>query len=117
MAFYSGDICEDTKDNSNYRNVLFTVPKSFQLVLMSLSPSEEIGGEVHPHTTQFFHIVEGLGIAVVDGSFFVLKKGVVVVVPPGANHNIRNISESKELKLYTIYTPPEHKANTIQRYK
>lgn len=117
MAFYSGDIYRETKDNSNYRTVLFTVPGSFQLVLMSLLPTEEIGGEIHPHTTQFFHIVEGLGTATVDDSFFVLTKGVVVVVPPGAEHNIRNISEGKKLKLYTIYTPPEHRENTVQKYK
>ena len=117
MAEYYDNIEKATRMNNDYRRVVATTPKSMQLVLMSLLPGEEIGSEVHPHTTQFFRVEGGLGSATVNGEFYALKDGMSLVVPPGAEHNIRNISPTEKLKLYTIYTPPEHPPGTVQPTK
>lgn len=117
MAEYYDNIEKATLENDDYRRVVATISNSMQLVLMSLLPNEEIGSEVHPYTTQFFRIEEGFGSASVNGKFYILKEGMSLVVPPGAEHNIRNISSTTKLKLYTIYSPPEHSPNTVQRTK
>ena len=111
-----GDIIQETLLNENYRKVL-TTTSNMQLVVMCLQPGEEIGMEVHPETTQFFHIVSGVTIGVVDEVVYGLSSGEYLVVPPGANHNIINPSPGEKLKLYTIYTPPEHPRGTVQKTK
>jgi len=121
MAFFVPNIETMTKENKNYRKVIYTseTPKksSFQLVLMSLKPQEEIGLESHSHTTQFFRIESGRGKIVAGKEEFKIKAGSVVVVPAGKKHNVINSSKVRDLKLYTIYTPAEHKPKTTQKTK
>jgi mannose-6-phosphate isomerase-like protein (cupin superfamily) len=105
-----------TLKNSNFRKVLFTA-KHMQLVLMSIKVGTDIGMETHKHTDQFIRIESGVGMAILDGKKYKLTDGSAVVIPAGTKHNIINISKTEPLKLYTIYTPPEHKPNTIQKNK
>lgn len=112
MSGYHIELEKRTLENENYREVLFTGPKS-QLVLMSLQPGEEIGMEVHDDHDQFIRVEAGNGKAVMDGEEFDLADGSAVVIPAGAEHNIVNTSESDKLKLYTIYSPPEHADGTV----
>lgn len=116
MSFFHGNIDVLTAENTDYRRVLYT-DREFQLVVMCLKPLEEIGREVHPETTQFIKIAKGFGLGEVDGTLLPLKTGSSVVVPPGAYHNFKNMSPVKDLKLYTIYTPPEHPPGLIQTHK
>jgi mannose-6-phosphate isomerase-like protein (cupin superfamily) len=116
MKSYIGDI-HNILENNNYRKVLYTIPKGIQLVTMSLKPREEIGMEVHPDTTQFFHIIKGRANIIIDGSTIKTKAGSIVVVPPGAEHNVVNVSKTRKLKLLTIYNPPEHPRGKIQKKK
>ena len=81
---------------------------------MSLQPSEEIGIETHPDNDQFFRFEKGQGKCIIDGNEYEVKDGSAIVVPAGAEHNIINVSETEELKLYTIYSPAHHK-DGIQR--
>ena len=108
--FY-GNIKELTLENNNYRRVLNTTPTQ-QLVVMSLLPNEEIGLEVHPYTSQFIRIEEGTGIAIMDDTFYELEDDDVIVIPPNTLHNITNTGNN-DLKLYTIYSPPEHAYNCV----
>lgn len=114
MSYYANlDVL--TKTNENYRKVLHTT-KDQQLVLMSIPYNEEIGMEVHPSTTQFIKIEQGSCIVIIGKEKLKLKKGMCIVVNPNTYHNV--ISKSKKgLKLYTIYSPPEHKPNLVQKYK
>jgi len=114
MKGYVINIEEATKENSNFRKVLYTA-KNSQLVLMSLQPGEDIGFEVHT-LDQFIRIEEGEGKAVIDGVEHMIKDGSAIVIPAGANHNIINTSD-KEMKLYTIYSPPEHQDGVIRQTK
>jgi mannose-6-phosphate isomerase-like protein (cupin superfamily) len=91
--------------NGAFRQVLYTA-KNCQLVLMSLKPKEDIGTEVHT-LDQFFRVEEGTGEAVMDGVRTPIRAGFAVLVPAGANHNIINTG-STDLKLYTLYAPPNH---------
>lgn len=113
---FVGDIETLTLENDSYRKVLFTTVTQ-QLVLMSLLPKEEIGMEQHINTTQFIRIEAGRGIAVLNGVTYQLKDNDAIVVPPGTRHNIINTSDDKPLKLYTLYSPPEHNIKTVQRVK
>ena len=101
---------KETFENEAYRRVLYTAGHA-QLVLMSLLPGEEIGEEVH-HLDQFIRIEEGSARIVLDGETHDLASDHAVVIPEGVRHNVMNIGEGK-LKLYTIYTPPEHKDGLV----
>ncbi len=96
--------------NEEFRRVLYTA-KSCQLVVMALKPKEEIGMEVH-QLDQFFRVEEGTGEAVLDGVNTVISAGFAVLVPAGANHNIINTG-SVPLKLYTLYSPPNHRDGVV----
>ena len=98
--------------NEYFRQVLYTA-KFCQLVVMALKPAEEIGAEVHK-LDQFFRVEEGSGEAVLDGVRSPIKSGFAVIVPAGTNHNIINTG-SVPLKLYTLYSPPNHRDGVIHR--
>ena len=106
----------ETLKNSDFRRVLYT-GKHSQLVLMSLAPGEEIGMEVHSHLDQFFRFEKGEGKVFIDGSVYAVKDGSGVIVPAGAEHNVVNTSKTEALKLYTIYSPPEHIDKTVRHTK
>jgi len=86
-------------------------------VLMSLKPGEEIGEEVHKTVDQFFRFEKGVGVVLIDGVKQKVADGDAVIVPAGAKHNVTNTSEKAELKLYTIYSPPEHLDGTVRKTK
>ncbi len=105
-----------TLENPDFRRVLYTGRHS-QLVLMCLQPGEEIGEEVHEHIDQFFRFEEGVGLVTIDGSRYTVRDGDGIIVPAGARHNVVNTSERQCLKLYTIYSPPEHIDRTVRHTK
>ena len=96
--------------NDYFRQVLYTA-QHCQLVLMALKPGEEIGQEVHT-LDQFFRVEEGTGEAILDGVRTPIRAGFAVVVPAGATHNIINTGSSP-LKLYTLYSPPNHRDGVV----
>jgi len=108
------DIETETVKNTDFRRVLYT-GKFSQLVLMCLKPGEEIGAEVHDDIDQFFRFEEGEGAVVIDGVKHAVRDGSAVVVPSGANHNVLNTSKTADLKLYTIYSPPEHQDKVVRK--
>ena len=116
MKGFQSNLEKETKNNTAFRRVLYT-GKYSQLVLMSLKPLEEIGEETHTDVDQFFRFEEGLGIVIIDGKQHPVKDGDGVIVPAGAKHNVKNASKDKALKLYTIYSPPEHQDGTLRRTK
>lgn len=116
MKGYRGNIEKDTLENTNFRKVLYTAKHS-QLVLMCLKPKEDIGMEVHPDNDQFFRIEAGQGKCIIDGTEYEITDGVAIIVPAGAQHNVINISETNELKLYTIYSPAHHKDGVVRASK
>lgn len=116
MAGFYTNIEEKTKQNSFFRQVLYT-GKHAQLVLMSLKPGEEIGMEVHTGVDQFFRFESGEGKVIIDGEEFNVTGSDVVIVPAGSNHNVINTSTTEDLKLYTLYSPPNHPDGTIHKTK
>jgi mannose-6-phosphate isomerase-like protein (cupin superfamily) len=106
----------DTLENEDYRRVLFTGPHT-QLVLMTLPPGEDIGLETHDGTDQFIRIESGVGVVVLDGEKSDLVDGSSVVIPSGVAHNVINASDDEPLRLYTLYSPPEHADGTVHRTK
>lgn len=113
---YVTNIETDTVKNTNFRKVLHTTKLS-QLVLMSLKPGEEIGMETHKHGDQFIRIDSGKGKVILDGKEHDLKDGSAMVIAAGTEHNVINTSDTEDLKLYAVYTPPEHKDGTIDKDK
>ena len=116
MKGFKDNIEKSTTKNNNFRKVLYT-GKSCQLVLMSLKPKEEIGLETHPDNDQFFRFEQGEGKCIIDGNEYIVGDGIAVIVPAGAKHNVINTSASKELKMYTIYSPPHHKDGILRKTK
>ena len=116
MKGFNANIEKETLENRNFRRVLYTGRHS-QLVLMSLRPKEEIGMETHTENDQFFRFEAGLGKVIIDGNVYEVGDGAAIVVPAGAKHNVINISDSKELRLYTIYSPPHHKDGIVRETK
>ena len=117
MIGYVGPIERTALKNSYFRQVLFT-GEHCQLVVMCLQPSEEIGNEVHPTVDQFFRIEEGEARFVFNGKEeHLVRGGDAVVVPAGTYHNVINVSSTQPLRLYTIYTPPQHPDGTVHKTK
>lgn len=112
---YVGNIKQQTLQNTDYRRVIFTA-SHLQLVLMSLNPGQEIGGEVHNEIDQFFEILSGTGISVIDGIEYQIGNDVALVIPAGISHNIINTG-TEPLKLYSIYAPPQHKSGKVEPTK
>jgi mannose-6-phosphate isomerase-like protein (cupin superfamily) len=114
---YFGPIEDLTVENENFRQVLFT-GEHLQLVVMSLQPGEEIGNEMHGDVDQFFRIEAGEATFVLNNADEqVAHDGDAVVVPAGIWHNVINSSATETLKLYTVYTPPEHPDGTVHKTK
>lgn len=116
MTGFVGNIEEKTLSNAFFRQVLFTAPHS-QLVVMCLAPSEDIGVETHPNVDQFFRVEEGEGKVILNGEEYLIKNADAIVVPAGTEHNVINTSAEKPLKLYTIYSPPNHPDGKIHKTK
>lgn len=116
MSGYSINIEEKTIANNFFREVLYTTPRS-QLVVMTLKPGEEIGQEKHEDHDQFIRVESGEGAAVLDGERHALSDGVALVIPAGAEHNVVNTSDTVSLRLYTIYSPPEHPDRILHQTK
>ena len=121
MLGWVGDIESTTLENGTFRTVVFTGEHA-QLTVMRLGPGEDIGREVHPATDQFIRIERGkarieFGRAEgrIDATYDV-ENDWAIVIPAGVWHNVVNTG-TEELKLYSIYSPPEHPAGTIHRTK
>ncbi len=115
MKGFVENIEELAVNNPDFRRVLYTARNS-QLVVMSLRPSEDIGEEVH-QLDQFLRVEKGQGKAVLDGVEHAISDGFAIVVPAGTRHNIINTSPDKELKLYTLYSPPNHRDDVVHATK
>ena len=117
MTGFFGPIEKQTLKNKNFRKVLFT-GKYCQLVVMCLEPGEEIGNEVHENVDQFFRIEEGKAKFILNNSEeHIARENDAVIIPAGTYHNVINASKSKKLRLYTVYSPPNHPDGTIHKDK
>lgn len=109
------DIERETIDNTNYRKVLFTTDNQ-QLVVMNIKPNDDIPLEIHPLNDQFIRIEEGIGKLFIGKSeeiSYDLMDGISVIIPANTWHRVVNTSNTKNLKLYTIYSPPHHNIGRI----
>ena len=114
MKGFVGNIEELSVSGNDFRKVLYTA-KNTQLVIMSLAPGEDIGEEVHD-LDQFLRVEAGQGQAVLDGVEQAISDGFAVLVPAGAKHNIINTGQVP-MKLYTLYSPPEHQDGVVRATK
>ena len=115
MTGYLSDIETLTLENSDFRRVLYT-GTHLQLVLMTLKVGQEIGSETHAKHDQFFRIEEGHGEISIDGITRTTKSGDAIIVPAGARHNLVNRGRMP-LRLYTLYSPPNHRDQLVERQK
>lgn len=116
MKGLKSNIEKDTVENKNFRKVVYT-GGHLQLVLMNLKAGEEIGDEIHKNGDQFFRVEKGKGKCFVDGHEYRLHEGDVLLVPAGAKHNVINTDNKEDLKLYTLYGPPQHKDGLVRTTK
>jgi mannose-6-phosphate isomerase-like protein (cupin superfamily) len=115
MDGYVANIEGLTEDNSDFRRVLYS-GAHLQLVLMSVLPGEELGGEIHTDSDQFFRIEAGKGMIVIDGVTHKVKSGDCAVIPAGAHHNLICTGHDA-LKVYTLYGPAHHRDQLVQKTK
>lgn len=114
MQFHD-DIIKMAKENTFFRRVLSTTQHS-QVVIMSIPPGGEIGEEVHGYVDQTLYFIEGTGKAILDDVPSDVGPEHLVVVPAGTKHNFTNTGAT-DLKLFTVYAPPEHKDGTVHETK
>ncbi|OIO54872.1 cupin [Candidatus Peregrinibacteria bacterium CG1_02_54_53] len=115
MKGYVTNIEKASLDNTTFRTVLYTTKRT-QLVVMSIPVGEDIGMEVHGDHDQFIRVERGTGKAVLDSVEYPLEDGSAVVIPAGTQHNIVNTGKD-DMRLYTIYSPPEHRDGTVHPLK
>ena len=112
---YVADIEDRARLNSRFREVLATGLHS-QVVVMSIPPGEDIGAEVHETVDQVLVIVSGEGAAILDGERTPIGPGWLVQVPAGTHHDLVNTGAT-DLRLYTVYAPPQHAPGTVHGTK
>lgn len=112
---FDRDLGDLARRNDYFRRVLYTTP-DLQLMLMYLKPGEDIGIERHAQS-QFMQVVRGGGYASVGRSLRRMAEGVAVIVPPGAEHNVRADHNGEGLWLTVIYSPPAHRKDLEERVK
>ena len=121
MLGWIGDIEQATLDNDTFRTVLFTGDHT-QLTVMSLAPGEDIGLEAHDDHDQFLRVEQGSARVELSRSRDSVDEthdvggDWAVIVPAGIWHNVTNTGDG-ELKLYSLYAPPEHPPETVHRTK
>lgn len=115
MVGYVANIEDQAEENENFRKVLFT-SKHTQLVVMTLGVGEDIGEETHLQNDQFIRVESGSGQAILNGEVFEIEEDYAVIIPAGVKHNIVNTG-TKKMKLYTLYSPPDHKDGTVHKTK
>lgn len=121
MTGWVGDIEESTLSNSTFRTVVFTATK-MQLTVMSLAPGEEIGLEMHDDVDQFIRVEQGRARVTFGptagevAETHDVEDDWALVIPAGTWHNVVNSGDS-HLKLYSLYSPPEHPDGTVHRTK
>jgi mannose-6-phosphate isomerase-like protein (cupin superfamily) len=109
-----GDIEKKTMNNGYYREVLWTT-SNMQVVLMNLPIKDFIASEIHEDNDQFFRVESGeIQVIIDDKKVIKGGPGFACVIPKGTRHEIRNIGK-ENLKLYTIYSPPHHPPNRINK--
>lgn len=108
---YAEDIKKRTKENTNFRTVLHTGVHS-QIVAMNIPVGEDIGEETHADVDQILYFVDGDCEAILNGETRKLEKHDIVFVPAGTTHNFKNDGD-EDLKLFTVYSPPEHQDGTV----
>ncbi|MBP9803066.1 MAG: cupin domain-containing protein [Candidatus Pacebacteria bacterium] len=113
---YKDNIEKLTLSNNDFRKVLYT-NSHMQLVLMSLKPLEDIGLETHNENDQFFRFEKGEGKVIINDTEYMVSDGDAVLIPMGAKHNIINLSDKEDLKMYTIYAPAHHKDGIVRNTK
>lgn len=113
--YFKVNIEKKTVSNKNYRKVLYTTDQ-MQLVLMSIKPGSDIKKEIHPHTTQFIRVESGTGYAEIEGKRMNIGMDDALVVNAGSEHYIKNTGKT-DLKLYTLYSPPEHNSGLVQKIR
>lgn len=109
------NIKELTKTNNYFRKVIYT-GQQIQLVIMSIPEGEEIGEEIHPATDQILFLIRGQAEAIIDNVAYDFRKHDALFIPAGTKHNIINLGD-EDLKLYTVYSPPEHKDGLVEKAK
>lgn len=112
---FAEDIKKITKENSYFRKVVYT-GKFTQVVVMSLAVGEDIGEEVHDQTDQIICVVDGEGTAYLGREERSINEHDIVFVPAGITHNFKNTGD-EDLKLFSVYSPPEHEDGTIHKTK
>ncbi len=121
MAGWVGNIEERTLDNDTFRTVVFTGEHT-QLTVMHLEPGEEIGLEAHHDRDQFIRVEQGSARVVMGPAEDDLDEAHdveddwAVIIPAGTWHNVTNTGDVP-LKLYSLYSPPEHPDGTVHRTK
>ena len=121
MVGWVGNVEHETLKNDNFRTVLFTGDR-IQLTVMRLGPGEEIGVEMHDHLDQFLRIEQGRARVTFGPSAdrvaeeHEVEDDWAIVVPGGVWHNVINTGDG-DLKLYSLYAPPEHPPGTVHPTK
>jgi mannose-6-phosphate isomerase-like protein (cupin superfamily) len=108
---FNEDITERAARNPHFREVLSTGPHS-QVVVMMIPSGGEIGEETHEDVDQILVFTAGEGVAILNGERSRVSAGRLLHVPAGTRHNIVSAGQG-DLRLYTMYAPPEHAAGTV----
>jgi mannose-6-phosphate isomerase-like protein (cupin superfamily) len=103
-------------ENTDFRHVLYTA-KQMQLVAMDIKPNETIEREKHEETDQFIYVVHGFGLAIINGKEHALESGDCLIIPQKTFHEIINVSNNLDLKIFTIYGPPVHRDGLVRKTK
>lgn len=110
------NIIDIVLENEDFREVIKTGTDS-QLAMMTIPSGQDIGDEVYADVDQITYIVQGVGELEMQGEpAQEVRESQLIFVSAGQSHNITNTG-NEDLKLFTIYAPPEYPLDTIHETK
>lgn len=112
---FSMNAWAEAKANTFFRQEKTTLTHC-QVTLMSIPPGGEVGEEVHTDVDQILMFVAGNGKALVNDVESPIEPGSLYAIPLGTKHNFVNTG-SEDLKIVSVYAPPQHPVGTVHKTK
>lgn len=109
------DALAEAKANPNFRQEKVTLTDA-QVTLMSIPPDGEVGEETHHDVDQVLIFTSGSGKAILNDVESPIQPGSLYAVPKGTKHNFVNTGD-EDLKIISVYSPPEHPVGTVHKTK
>lgn len=96
--------------------ITMSIPPRIMMKVLFVDPWKRLSLQSHAHRDEHWIIAQGLGIVEVDGKEFPVSPGVVVHIPKGARHRVKNTA-GYNLIISELWLGDDLSEDDITRYE